>query len=111
LAAVVLALGLGLGILLSAGQGSGQTQSGRNLSSRVVTCAASTPTNVISHNVGRVSLSVINVGTTHVSVGQSVTLNPVTLHAGAVLSLTNYVGSLDCLGGASVQLQVLEETK
>ena len=103
----------GVGILLALMVVSAwaQTQAGRNLSSRVVTCAASTPTNVISHNVERLSLSIINVGTTHVAVGQSVTLNPFTLHVRAVLTLDNYRGSIDCLGSGSVQLQVLEETR
>jgi hypothetical protein len=89
----------------------GQTQQGRKLNSYNVTCAASTPTNVVSHNSARVSLVILNVGTTHAAVGQSVSARPFTLHAGTALTLNNYVGSMDCLSSGSVQIQVLEEER
>lgn len=101
---------LGAVVLLAVLEALAQTQQGRTLTSYNVTCST-TPGMVVGHNSARVGLVVLNVGTTHVSVGQNVTIRPFTLHAGAALTLNNYVGSVDCLGSGPTALQVLEETR
>jgi hypothetical protein len=111
----ILAALLVIGLVVWTAQGAAQPtlQKGRNISTSNVNCLLANPVNVFSHNAERVSISVENVGTTHVvlwnsSRGES---QPFTLHAGSTLSLDSYVGSLDCRAPGTVQLQILEETR
>jgi hypothetical protein len=111
-----LAVLLFVGALVLAGQGvfaQPTLQKGRNISTANVNCLLANPVNVFSHNTERLSISIENVGTTHVVLWNSSRgeAQPFTLHAGATLSLDNYVGSLDCRAPGTVQLQILEETR
>ena len=84
---------------------------GRGLIQRAVDCRT-TVTHVIGSNDSRLSLTIINVGSTHVAVGNDqIGTHPFTLHAGAALSLDNYIGSVNCLGSSTNQIQVIEETR
>ena len=85
---------------------------GRSLNQRVVWCST-TVAHVIGGNESRVSVTIINVGTTHISVGNDqVGTYPFTLHVGASLSLNGYLGGINCLTSQPAQtIQVLEETR